>query len=101
MLVHEHAHSATGKRARALPNGEDERNDKDFFTDLVEDVKDECGKYGTVVDAKILPATPGHVYMKFSDENGATTCIGALNNRWFAGKQITAAFVPEAEYSAA
>ena len=26
------------------PNGEDEKNDKDFFSDLKEDVKDECGK---------------------------------------------------------
>ena len=30
--------------------------------------------------------------------SGATACVGALNNRWFAGKQISAAYVPEADF---
>ena len=41
------------------------------------------------------------MYMKFADVGGSTACIGALNNRWFAGKQITAAYVSEEEYSQA
>lgn len=80
------------------PEGEDEKGDPDFFTDLQEDVKEECGKYGQVVAAKIKPVSAGFVYMKFADQTGATACVGALNNRWFAGKQIGAAYVPEEEY---
>jgi RNA-binding protein 39 len=55
-------------------------------------------RYGQVVDAKIQPITAGFVYMKFADQAGATACVGALNNRWFAGKQISAAYVPEADF---
>lgn len=80
------------------PEGEDEKNDPEFFTDLQEDVKEECGKYGKVVDAKIKPTSAGFIYMKFADQTGATSCVGGMTGRWFAGKQISAGYVPEAEY---
>jgi len=80
------------------PNGEDERNDKDFFVDLAEDVKEECGKHGAVLDAKIDPKSAGHVYMKFADVEGATKAIASLNGRWFAGKQVAADFIPVAQF---
>ena len=41
------------------PNGEDEKGDPEFFNDLQEDVKEECGKYGAVVSAKVKPTTAG------------------------------------------
>ena len=82
------------------PDGEDERNDKDFFVDLRDDVKQECGKHGPVVDAKIDPSSKGFVYLMFDGVDGATRCVGALNNRWFAGKQITAEFFPEENFAA-
>ena len=41
------------------PNGDDEKNDPEFFNDLEEDVKEECGKYGAVVSAKVKPITAG------------------------------------------
>jgi len=80
------------------PNGEDEKGDPEFFNDLQEDVKEECGKYGAVVSAKVKPATAGFIYMKFVDQPGATACVGGMTGRWFAGKQISAGYVPEAEY---
>ena len=80
------------------PNGEDETNDKDFFDDLKEDVKEECGKHGTVLDAKIDRRTAGFVYMRFADVEAAGRCVASLNGRWFAGKQISAEYIPEAKY---
>ena len=41
------------------PNGDDEKNDPEFFNDLQEDVQEECGKYGAVVSAKVKPTTAG------------------------------------------
>ena len=75
------------------PNGEDERNDPDFFDDLREDVKEECGKHGPVHDAKIERATAGFVYLKFGDVDSAGRCVSSMNNRWFAGKQIGVDYV--------
>ena len=66
-----------------------------------EDVKEECGKYGSVVSAKIKPTTAGFIYMKFTDQPGATACVAGMTGRWFAGKQISAGYVPEAEYESA
>ena len=83
------------------PNGEDEKNDPEFFEDLMEGVKEECVKYGSVVDAKFQPTSAGHVYMMFTDVAGAAAAVAGLNNRWFAGKQISAAHCTEDEYKAA
>merc|ERR1740117_2845790 len=79
------------------PNGDDEKNDPEFFNDLQE----ECGKYGAVVSAKVKPTTAGFIYMKFVDQPGATACVGGMTGRWFAGKQISAGYVTEAEYESA
>lgn len=83
------------------PNGDDEKNDPDFFSDLQEDVTEECGKYGAVVSAKVKPASAGFIYMKFADQPGATACVGGMAGRWFAGKQISAGYVTEAEFESA
>jgi len=80
------------------PNGEDERNDKDFFHDLKEDIKEECSKHGSVRDAEIDRKSNGCVYMKFDDVDAATRCVSSLNGRWFAGKQINADFVAEDKF---
>ena len=43
----------------------------------------------------------GFIYMKFVDQPGATACVGGMTGRWFAGKQISAGYVTEAEYESA
>jgi len=77
------------------PNGEEERNDPDFFLDLREDVMEETGKNGTLLDAKIVKESAGHMLLKFADQDGAGKTVQKLNGRWFAGKQITAEFCEE------
>ena len=61
-----------------------------------DDVLEECSKYGGVVylhvdkyDAK------GLVYVKFQHIGGASGARSAMNGRFFAGRQVSAAFVPE------
>lgn len=66
-----------------------------------EDVMEETGKNGTVLDCKILKNTPGHVLLKFAEQAGAAATVNKLNGRWFAGKQISAEFVDEATFESA
>jgi len=80
------------------PNGDDERHDPDFFLDLKDDVTEECAKHGDVLETTILRDTQGHILFRFADEQGAAKAAGALNGRWFAGKQIAADTITEAEY---
>ena len=79
------------------PNGSDERNDPDFFEDLTEDVTDEVRKHGEVIGCVALPESQGYLYLQFGEEEAAARCVGALNGRWFAGKQVQAATVEESE----
>ena len=37
------------------------------------------------------------MYIKFESEEAAAKCVASLNGRWFAGKQVSAATVDEAE----
>ena len=79
------------------PNGEDEKNDKYFFDDLREDVMDEVEKNGKVLKCVVLRETAGHIKVKFETEQAAAMCVSSLNQRWFAGKQITASCIEESE----
>eukprot|EP00026_Physarum_polycephalum_P006305 Phypoly_transcript_06347.p1 GENE.Phypoly_transcript_06347~~Phypoly_transcript_06347.p1 ORF type:complete len:292 (+),score=44.19 Phypoly_transcript_06347:904-1779(+) len=74
--------------------------DPDFHLDIRDDVIEECSKYGTVVHAFVDKDTQGHVYLKFTNIDGAQKASNALNHRWFAGKMITAENIPEAIYHA-
>ena len=80
------------------PNGDDERNDPHFFEDLCEDVSDEVKKHGAVLESHAVPESAGHLYLKFESEAAAAACVGALNGRWFAGKQVQAGAIDEAEW---
>ena len=81
--------------------GHEETTDPEFFGDLREDILEEVGKNGDVLDCKVLKATAGHVIIKFADVNGAQGTIAKHNGRWFAGKQIGAEFSDEAAFEAA
>jgi len=72
----------------------------DFHLDIKEDVIEECSKYGQITHAYVERDSQGYVYLKFTSSDGAQKAISALNHRWFAGKMITAEFIPEATYHA-
>ena len=85
------------------PSGADETSDPRFFDELKEDVMEECGKYDStkaVAGAKIDRNSAGHVYMAFTDADGAKNCLTSLNGRWFAGRQLAAEYCQEDVYEA-
>ncbi|XP_061404318.1 RNA-binding protein 39-like isoform X10 [Lethenteron reissneri] len=67
--------------------------------DIRDDVITECMKHGGLVHIFVDKNSPqGNVYVKCSSVASAIATVNALHGRWFAGKMITAAFVPVPTY---
>eukprot|EP00057_Strongylocentrotus_purpuratus_P001320 XP_001198098.2 PREDICTED: RNA-binding protein 39 [Strongylocentrotus purpuratus] len=70
-------------------------------TDIRDDVIEECNKHGGVLHIHVDKASPqGNVYVKCPTAQIAMAALNNLHNRWFAGKMITAAYMPVANYHA-
>ncbi|XP_064539113.1 RNA-binding protein 39 [Drosophila montana] len=68
-------------------------------TDVREDVLDECAKHGGVLHIHVDTVSPtGTVYVKCPSTTTAVLAVNALHGRWFAGRVITAAYVPVINY---
>mmetsp|Transcript_60077 Transcript_60077/g.161057 ORF Transcript_60077/g.161057 Transcript_60077/m.161057 type:complete len:288 (+) Transcript_60077:1804-2667(+) len=82
------------------PKSPDIASDPDFFLDVKDDVAEECAKHGPVdkvwVDAK---STTGQVWVKFKTVVSAQAARSVLSGRWFAGQQIQAEFVTDADWN--
>jgi hypothetical protein len=60
---------------------------------------DECNKHGGVLHIYVDKASPqGNVYVKCPSVTVAVNAVNALHGRWFAGRIITAAYVPLINY---
>ena len=46
------------------------------------------------------PQSQGFIYLKFDGIESAKNAIGALNGRYFAGREISAVFVSPGSYAA-
>lgn len=92
--------------------------DQQEYQEIVEDMRDECGRYGTVVDMRIpRPQAAskgtavnswrqskqdeskeregvGRVYVMFEDTEACKKALGAIAGRQFAGRTVIAAFIP-------
>jgi len=69
--------------------------------EIRDDVIEECSKHGGCVHIYVDKANPqGIVYVKCANVQSAQLAVNALHGRWFAGKMITAAYVPLANYHA-
>merc|ERR1719215_974159 len=67
--------------------------------EIREDVMEECNKHGGVNHIYVDKAsTQGNVYVKCPTVPTAVAAVNALHGRWFAGKVITAAYVPVVNY---
>ncbi|XP_042259492.1 RNA-binding protein 39a isoform X3 [Thunnus maccoyii] len=67
--------------------------------DIQHDVIEECNKHGGVVHIYVdKNSTEGNVYVKCPSIPAAMAAVNALHGRYFAGKVITAAFVPLPAY---
>merc|ERR1712061_709125 len=67
--------------------------------EIRDDVIEECNKHGGVAHIYVDKASPqGNVYVKCPNITTAVAAVNALHGRWFAGKVITAAYVPVSNY---
>ncbi|XP_069508341.1 RNA-binding protein 39 isoform X1 [Ambystoma mexicanum] len=68
-------------------------------TEIKDDVIDECNKHGGVIHIYVdKSSTQGNVYVKCPSIAASAAAVNALHGRWFAGKMITAAYVPLPAY---
>uniref|UniRef100_A0A0A1WW41 RNA-binding protein 39 n=2 Tax=Zeugodacus cucurbitae TaxID=28588 RepID=A0A0A1WW41_ZEUCU len=74
-------------------------NNPAWDSEIRDDVIDECSKHGGVLHIFVDKASPtGNVYVKCPSITTAVLAVNALHGRWFAGRVITAAYVPLLNY---
>ncbi|XP_071374573.1 RNA-binding protein 39-like [Centroberyx affinis] len=74
-------------------------NDPGWDVEIQDDVIEECNKHGGIVHIYVdKNSTQGNVYVKCPSIPAAMATVNALHGRWFAGKMITAAYVPLPTY---
>ncbi|CAD1476444.1 unnamed protein product, partial [Heterotrigona itama] len=67
--------------------------------EIRDDVIEECNKHGGVLHVYVDQASPqGNVYVKCPSIATAVAAVNSLHGRWFAGRVITAAYVPVVNY---
>ncbi|KAJ3105683.1 hypothetical protein HDU97_007660 [Phlyctochytrium planicorne] len=79
--------------------------DDEEYSDIVEDIRDECLKYGDI-DAIHVPRPKegvenphvGKVYIKFAGIDGASGALKALAGRQFASRTVFTSYVDSAEF---
>lgn len=74
-------------------------NDPSWANEIQDDVIEECNKHGGIVHIYVdKNSAQGNVYVKCPSIPAAMATVNALHGRWFAGKMITAAYVPLPTY---
>jgi len=67
--------------------------------DIRDDVIEECDPHGGCVHVYVdRESTSGNVYVKAASVNAAVNSVNSLHGRWFAGKVITANYIPVPNY---
>lgn len=78
------------------PSNETQMN---WELEVRDDVIEECNKHGGLLHIYVDKQSPtGNVYCKCPNIAAAVAAVNALHGRWFAGKVITAAYVPLVNY---
>jgi RNA-binding protein 39 len=72
--------------------------DPNFDQEIKSDVQEEGSKFGTIKHLFVDKDSAGCVYMRYKELEGSKKLIAAFNGRWFGGRQITAAYVPDTVY---
>lgn len=75
----------------------------DFFTEIRDDVQEECEKYGTILALKIprpvggsrQSAGVGKIFVKYDTSEAATKALRALAGRKFADRTVVTTYFPE------
>ncbi|KAF5463951.1 hypothetical protein F2P56_014073 [Juglans regia] len=85
----------------------DELKDDDDYQDILEDMREECGKFGALVNLVIPRPKPngepspgvGKVFLEYADTDGSSKARSGLNGRKFGGNQVMAVFYPENKFA--
>ncbi|KEH36535.1 splicing factor U2af large subunit A isoform X2 [Medicago truncatula] len=80
--------------------------DNGEYEEILEDMRDECRKFGTLVNVVIPRPNPngelstgiGKVFLEYSDCTACLAAKNALNGRKFGGSIVTAFYYPEEKY---
>ncbi|XP_022740278.1 splicing factor U2af large subunit A-like isoform X2 [Durio zibethinus] len=86
---------------------EDDLRDDDEYDDIVEDMRQEGGKHGALVNVVIPRPNPngeplpgvGKVFLEYSDVEGSQKAQAAMNGRRFGENQVIAVFYPENKFA--
>ncbi|KAJ1766775.1 hypothetical protein IW140_001425 [Coemansia sp. RSA 1813] len=88
---------------------EGELEDDEEYADIVDDVRDECSNYGSVVDLRIprnenMQAdikTPGvgKIFVQYASPAEATAALNALAGRQFMGRTVIASYITEDDFA--
>ncbi|KAL7637443.1 UNVERIFIED_CONTAM: hypothetical protein RMT77_012171 [Armadillidium vulgare] len=74
-------------------------NNPNWATEISDDVIEECNKHGGVLHVFVdRQSAQGNVYVKCPTIATAVAAVNSLHGRFFAGKMITAAYVPVMSY---
>ncbi|GFP97388.1 splicing factor u2af large subunit a [Phtheirospermum japonicum] len=84
----------------------DELMDDGEYEEILEDMKEECQKFGELIDVVIPRPIPnaahseaiGKVFLEYSDTAGCTKAKTALGGRKFGGNSVVALYYPEDKY---
>ncbi|OLY83891.1 Splicing factor U2AF 50 kDa subunit [Smittium mucronatum] len=83
----------------------DELVDDAEYNDILDDVRDECGKFGVVVDLKIPRPVEGmqvngvgKIFVKFQNISEATTALRSLAGRKFADRTVIVSYLSEEDF---
>lgn len=73
---------------------------EDEYEDIIEDMKEECQKYGTVVSLLIPKENPGkgQVFVEYANAGDSKEAQRLLTGRTFDGKFVVATFYPLSAY---
>ncbi|CDP12447.1 unnamed protein product [Coffea canephora] len=85
----------------------DELRDDEDYADILEDMRLECGKFGTLLNLVIPRPNPngdltpgvGKVFLEYADVESAAKARQGLHGRKYDGNQAVAVFYPENRFS--
>ncbi|KAJ1400113.1 U2 snRNP auxilliary factor, large subunit, splicing factor, partial [Sesbania bispinosa] len=85
----------------------DELKDDEDYEEILDDMRQECSKFGSLVNVVIPRPQPndeltpgvGKVFLEYVDVDGATKARAGLNGRKFGGNQVIAVFYPENKFA--
>ncbi|KAH7162869.1 hypothetical protein B0J13DRAFT_537187 [Dactylonectria estremocensis] len=84
----------------------EELMDNDDYEEICEDVREECSKFGTIVDLKIPRPTGGSrqsagvgkIFVKFDITESTTKALKSLAGRKFADRTVVTTYFPEENF---